>query len=189
MSRLGLTAVLALGLTSIAWAGIEFIGILVTSRETRFAVAETATGATDWVKQGEVFSGYTLRSYDPGGDVLTLVRDNVELRLTLKNDAKVTAARFELTGEIKFGSAEKIEVQRATLLFDQENVFPLKDGATYRITPTRRADNTINYRITIQRLVAANKTETVAAPGVIALPGQPFSIQFSEDLGFSFTPR
>jgi hypothetical protein len=51
-------------------------------------------------------------------------------------DAKVQFARFELTGTITFGATDKIAIERATLLFDQENVFPLKDGITYRIKPS-----------------------------------------------------
>jgi hypothetical protein len=171
-------------------ADIEFVGILLTSRESRFALTDTVTGSSDWVAGGQKFSGFTIGVFDAKADTLVVTRDGAELVLHLKNDAKIKAARLELTGTITFGGGgEKIEVQRATLLYGEENVFPLKDGLTYRITPTRRSDGNINYGISIVRALSETKKETLAAPRVVALPGQPFSVQFGEDLGFSFTPR
>lgn len=169
-------------------ADIEFVGILVTSQSTRFALTDTSAGKTDWVGAGQKFAGYTIGAYDRKEDLLTLTRDGADLRLRLKNDARIQDARFELTGAITFGADEKIEVQRATLLFDQENIFPLRDGITYRITPTRDEDGNIRYTIAVERVVADNKKEKLSAPTIVALPGRPFKIQVGE-LGFAFTPR
>lgn len=171
-----------------ARAEIEFVGILVTPQLTRFALGDTSVAKTDWVTRGSLFSGYKVESFDAKTDTLTLSRDGTELRLRLKDDAKVKAARLELTGAISFGVDEKIEIERATLLFDQETVFPLKDGITYRITPTRRPDGNISYRIAVERTLAENKMERLSAPSVIAGPEKRFSVRIGE-LGFSFTPR
>ena len=179
----------------LAWCGIasargeiEFVGILVTAKNTVFALGDTTRGKTEWLGRGEYFSVYEIVSFEAKDDTLLLRRDGQDLRLRLKDDAKVKSARLELTGSITFGAQEKIEISRATLQFDQENVFPLQDGVTYRITPERRADGTILYRTSIERAIAANKTERVSAPAVTTLPGQPFSMRIG-DLGFSFTPR
>jgi hypothetical protein len=169
-------------------AEIEFVGILVTSQSTRFALTDTSIGKTDWVGAGQKFSGYTVGAYDRKEDVLTLTRDGADLRVRLKDDARIQAARFELTGSITFGADEKIEVERATLLFDQENVFPLRDGITYRITPTRDDSGNIRYAIAVERILADNKKERLSAPTITTLPGHPFKIQVGE-LGFAFLPR
>ena len=84
--------------------------------------------------------------------------------------------------------AEKLEVTRATLIFDQENIFPLKDGVVCRITPTRRPDGNILYRASFERTGADGRTEILAAPAVVVLPASPFKIQIG-DLGFGFTPK
>jgi hypothetical protein len=175
-------------MSAVLRADIEFVGILMTSQATRFALSDTALGKTDWVSSGQKFAGYTVGAYDRKEDVLTLTRDGAELRVKLKNDAKIQNSRFELTGAITFGADAKIEVERATLLFDEENVFPLKDGLTYRITPTREEDGNIRYAIAVERVLAENKKEKIAAPAIIVLPGHPFKIQVGE-LGFAFTPR
>ncbi len=189
--RLGFFAACAAAtlLSSPARADIEFVGVLVTSRGTWLALGDTTTGKTDWIARGEQFAGHTLKAYDAKADIVTLVRDGTEFQLHLKDDAKIKSARLELTGAITFGGSEQIEVQRATLLFDQENIFPLKDGVTYRITPTRLADGNVSYRVAVERAIAENKMETVAAPGVIARPGQTFAVRIAPDYGFRFSPR
>jgi hypothetical protein len=167
---------------------IEFVGIMATSRSSHYALGDTTTGKTDWVVPGATFAGHTVVSYDPKSETILLRRDATELRVRLKDDAKVKAARLELTGSIAFGATEKIEIERATLQFDQENVFPLHDGITYRITPTRLPDGTIQYRAEIERILGPNKTEKVSSPAVTTLPGQQFSMRI-DDFGFSFKPR
>ena len=169
-------------------ADIEFIGIISTREWTRFALGDTATGTTDWVKQGQAFNGFTVVSYEPKDETLLLRREAEELRVRLKDEAKVKSSRLELTGTIVLGAAEKLEIERATLLFDQENVFPLKDGITYRITPTRQPDGTILYRTSIERVLGPNKTERISSPAIMTLAGQPFSMRIG-DLEFSFKPR
>jgi hypothetical protein len=167
---------------------IEFIGILATSQSTRFALTNTVSGKTDWVQPGDLFSGYKVVSHDREKDTL-LLRDSAgELRIRLKDDAKIKSARLELTGSITFGAQEKIEVERATLLYDQENVFPLKEGLVYRITPRRLPDGNIRYTVAMERTLSETKKESVAAPNITTRPGQPFTLRI-DDLNFTFTPR
>jgi hypothetical protein len=171
-----------------ARAEIEFVGIMVTTNANHYALGDTSTGGTAWVRSGGSFAGYNVVSYDPKDETLLLRRDHTELRVRLKEDAKIKPARLELTGSISFGATGKIEIERVTLQFDQENVFPLQDGVTYRITPTRMPDGTIQYRAEIERVLAPNKTERLSSPAVTTLPGQQFSMRI-DDFGFSFKPR
>lgn len=137
---------------------------------------------------GGTFSGYNIAGYDRATDTLTLIRKGKESRVRLKDDAKVRNARLELTGHITFGADSKFEIERATLLFDQENVFPLTDGIVYRITPKRLEDGNIHYDIAVEHTLSENKTERIAAPSIVTLPHQPFRLQVGE-LGFAFTPK
>src|SRR5688500_16427655 len=78
-------------LTSAARAEIEFVGVLATSQTVRVALTDTSTGKTEWLATGDTFAGYKVRSYDASSDIVTLTSDVVELRLRLKNDAKIKA--------------------------------------------------------------------------------------------------
>ena len=169
-------------------AEIEFVGVVAMPHKTMFALSDTASARTGWIDIGQRFSGYTLKSYDAAADTITLVKDGTELRVRLKDDAKIKSARLELNGMITLGDGEKVEVTRATLLVDQENVFPLKDGTTYRITPERRPDGNLVYRVTVERTLAPNKTERLSSPTIITRPGQPFALRMGE-VGFAFNPR
>ena len=182
--RLVAASLLAVG----ARAEIEFVGIMVTTKVSQYALSDTTTGSTAWIRPGGNFAGYTVVSYEQQAETLLLRRDGTDLRVRLKDDAKIKSARLELTGSISFGATDKIEIERATLQFDQENVFPLQDGVTYRITPKRMPDGTIQYRAAIERVLAPNKTERLSSPAVTALPGQQFSMRI-DDFGFSFKPR
>jgi hypothetical protein len=186
--RIGVAVIFAALALSVSRADIEFVGILATSHSSHFALGDTVTGKTEWVVPGGSFGGYTVVSHERKDDTILLRRDGTELRVRLKDDAKVKPSRMELTGSIAFGGDTKIEIERATLLFDQENVFPLPGGITYRITPTRRTDGTILYRAGIERVLAENKTERISSPSIVTLPGQQFSMRI-DDLGFSFKPR
>jgi hypothetical protein len=188
---LGFVGLVAASLLAVgARAEIEFVGIMVTTKasQSQYALGDTTTGSTAWIRPGGSFAGYTVVSYEPQAETLLLRRDSTELRVRLKDDAKIKSARLELTGSISFGATDKIEIERATLQFDQENVFPLQDGVTYRITPTRMPDGTIQYRAAIERVLAPNKTERLSSPAVTALPGQQFSMRI-DAFGFSFKPR
>jgi hypothetical protein len=173
---------------AVARAEIEFIGILSMPPKKLFALTDTATDKTAWVSLGEAFGEHKLTAYDAPTDTVTLNKPGVEMRIHLKDDAKIKSARMEITGTITLGGEEPVEVERATLFFDQENVFPLKDGVTYRITPKRLEDGILEYSIAIEQTVAPNKTEKLSAPRIRVLPGHPFSLRVGE-AGFAFTPR
>ena len=191
MNRFLLLLLALAALVSAGRAEIEFAGILAMPGKTLFALTDTTTARSDWVALKGAFAGFIITSYDQPTDTLTLTRDGASLRVRLKDDAKVKSARFELTGAISFWAGEKVEIERVTLLFDQENVFPLKDGIIYRITPTRLPDGTHRYNISIEKKSVVNgidRVSRVSAPSVIVLPHQTFRLGVGE-IGFSFTPK
>lgn len=174
-------------LAGTARAEPEFTGILATSGGTLFALRDPAIPRADWVALHGQFAGWLVAAYDRATDTLTLTRGGESRRLRLKDGAPVQPSRLELSGEISFGSGEKLGVERATLVFDQENAFPLKDGVVFRITPARRPDGNLQYRILIEQTGPGNRIERISAPSVITRPGARFSLRVGEH-EISFKP-
>jgi hypothetical protein len=171
-----------------ARADVEFVGVLITPQKSLFALSDTTSGRTDWLTVGKSFAGYEVTSFDPASDTLVLRAAGAEKRVRLKDDAKIKSARLEIVGTVTVGMGETTDVVRATLLFDQENTFPLQEGVTCRITPHRQPDGNILYRASFDRVLSDKSTARIAMPAIIALPGHPFSIKVG-DLGFAFSPR
>ena len=187
--RLLLSSLLLLSLAALARAEIEFTGVLSLGEKTLLALTDTTSEKTEWRAAGQTFAGHTIKHYDRAADVITLAApDGTERRLKLKPDAKIKSAPLELAGTIALGSGEKIEVTRATLAFDCETVFPLKDGVLYRVTPRQRPDGTILFETAIERTLASNTSEKISFPRVLTLPGQEFRMTVG-DYSLAFTPR
>lgn len=187
MTRTLLLLITVLATGAAARAEIEFAGLLAMPGKTLFALTDTATARTEWVALQGHFGDYVLTGFEASTDTLVLARGAATISLTLKA-AQVKSSRLELTGTISFGAGEKISIERATLLFGQDNVFPLKDGLTYRIKPTVRPDGTHRYDIAIEQRDASGRVDRMSAPAIIARPAQPFSLQVG-DYGFTFAPR
>ena len=173
---------------AVARAEIEFIGVLITPSRPMFALSDDAANPASWRALGQDFGGYTLKEFDAKADTLVLTKNGATLRVHLKDDAKVKSARMEIAGALKMGGKEQIEITRATLVFDQESVFPLPDGVVFRIKPRRLPDGNIRYDAVFERTSPDGKMERVSSPSVVALPDGPFSIQIG-DFGFSFAPK
>lgn len=182
-------------------AEVEFTGILSTKEKTLFYLVDRSAGTNSgWVGLQQDFAGYKLSDYDAKGDRLILTRDGSKKEVRL-NDGKVTPASVEISGEVTLGAGETEEVTRATMIFDQENIFPMKNGVLVRITPTRMPDGNIRYDMFFDRPDPAGKLQRLSAPSVISLPGSPFGIRIGEEkksgdapsrfdgVGFSFKPK
>jgi hypothetical protein len=188
--------VLLLGLfNSAAHAEVEFAGILATSEKTLFHLVDKSTGVSSgWVGLRQEFAGYTVSSYDAKTDLLTLIKDGVKRDIRLR-DSKVQAGSFDVTGTVTLDAGEKLEVERATLNFDQENNFPLKNGVVVHLTPKRLPDGNILFQAVYDRPTTDGKIEHLAAPTVIVLPNSGFSVTIAskenprDSLGFSFKPK
>ena len=172
-------------------AELEFTGILVTSQKTSFALTDTDTGKTIWSSVGQEIDGYQISGYDRSADVLMLTKDGTSRRLPLKNSGKVKNERLELSGEFKTAAGDKTEVQRVTLTFGQETVFPLANGMMCHITP-RNPPRKDAHDGNISFLVQFDKPGDdgwITRTAVIARPGQPFSMNVEGRVAFSFTPK
>lgn len=196
----GTAAVVALVLglfNSPARAEVEFAGILATSEKTLFyLVDKSAESASGWVALRQEFAGYTVSSYDAKTDLLTLTKAGVKREIRLR-DSKVQEGEssFDVSGTVMLDAGEKLEVERATLILDQENNFPLKNGVVVHITPRRLPDGNLLFAAIYDRPSADGKMEHLAAPTVITLPNSAFSVMITskenprDNLGFSFKPR
>lgn len=182
-------------------AEVEFTGILSTKEKTLFYLVDRSAGNTSgWVALQQNFAGYKLSDYDAKSDRLTLTREGEKKEVRL-NDGKVKPASVEISGEVTLGAGETVEVTRATMIFDQENVFPMKNGILVRITPTRLPDGNIRYDMFFDHPGPAGKLQRLSAPSVISLPGYAFGIQIGgekkpgdttsrfDGVGFSFKPK
>ena len=187
-SRPSLLLALALTAATLARAEIEFSGVLLTSARSMFALSDDVDKPVTWRALGQEFAGYKLIEFDAKADTLVLAKDGATLRIHLKDDAKVKNARVEIAGALTLGDGPKLEINRATLVFDRENVFQLTDGFVVRITPTRRPDGNILYRASFERPGPSGKPESVSMPTVITLPEGSFKVQVG-DVGFGFTPK
>ena len=179
--------VLALLAATEARAEVEFVGVLVTSERAMFALSEGPDQPIAWRRLGQDFAGYEVSAFDAKADTLVLTKANAPLRLHLKADAKIKDTSTEISGALTLGPAI-LEINRATLVFDRENIFPLTDGIVCHITPTRRPDGNLLYRASFERPGADGKTEIIALPSVITLPTGSFNVQVG-DIGFGFTPK
>lgn len=64
--------------------GIEFIGVMAAGKDVRVALTNKDGGATQWVRVGSSFAGYSVSNYDAVGDALVLTKDGRQFRLPLK---------------------------------------------------------------------------------------------------------
>lgn len=187
LRRAPLLAAAVLAATLTARAEIEFVGVLITSARASFALSDEPGQPAAWRTLGQDFAGYTLREFDAQADTLVLTKNGAPLRVHLKGDAKIKNARLELSGTITIGASEKFEVLRATIAFDQENAFPLKDGVTWFLTPQRRPDGNIFYRLAIERPSSSGKPEKMDLSLANSSPGKPFKMG-DGNFQFIFTP-
>ena len=188
-------SLLLVGLTpSLLRAEVEFNGLMALKDGTLFTLVDRTAGTrSGWISLQQEFAGYKLTAYDPKGDVLTLTRDGAKTELRL-NVSKVQPARLELHGAVGTTAGATTEIQRATLVFDEDNSFPLKNGGVLHLTPHQRPDGTLQWQARFERPRADGSLETAGVISVITLPDQAASIRVGEsnnpadNLGFSFTP-
>ena len=178
-----------------ASAAIEFAGILVTSEKTLFRLKDEAAGAAAaWVQVGQTFAGHEILRFDAQQDALTLLKAGATSAVRLKDSKVQPDASIVIGGVVSFGGGEKLEVSRATLVFDQENSFPLRAGLICLITPTRLPDGNIRYLLAFERPDADGNPERLSALTIIQRPGDPISLQLTSEknpadqLGLTLVP-
>lgn len=178
----------ALVLAALTRADLEFTGILVTSQNAIFAVRDTTTAKTEWRAIGERFAGHTLVRFDREKDSLVLSKEGAELVLRLKDDARIKSAQLELRGTLTLGLGRKLEVTRASLRYDEKNIFPLGDGILCEITPKRLPDGNLLFEMAVDRSFPPDIVKRISSPKVVVLPDRPFELRVGE-LVFAFAPQ
>ncbi len=167
-------------------ADIEFSGFFITSKEALFSLTDTETQqSSGWLKIGQSFGGYAVVSFDREQDSLIL-RQGEHLRTIRLRTSKVKDGRATISGSLKFMN-EQVQGVHASLFFGEESSFPLSNGMIFRLKPERHSDGNIRYHAKFIAIDQNGTEKTLAAPSVVALPGQPFGIQVG-DFGYSFTP-
>jgi len=187
LTRLSFGVVLFCAVRSLAFSAIEFTGVFATAEKERYFLTDPVAGGARWVQVGGVFGGYSLSGYDAKTEEIILLKDNVSTRVRLKAST-IKQEHISVSGEIKVGRNQSIAVRLATLVFGQESSFPINDGQTLRLKVERRPDGNVLYRAAVDQLGADGKTETLAAPSIVARPGTEFALVVG-DFSFSFKPQ
>lgn len=167
-------------------AEIEFSGFFITSQRALFSISDTSDQrSSGWLKIGDSFRGYTLVSFDAKREVVSVRRVDELLEIPLRA-SKVKDGNASVSGTIMFLN-QQVEGVRATLFLGDEMVFPIGTGLTFRIMPELLSDGNILYRAKFVKADDQGVEETLSAPSVVALRGQPVGIQIGK-FGFSFSP-
>ena len=165
---------------------MEFSGFFFTSNEALFSITDTeGKRSPGWLKVGQSFEGYTVVSFDREHEVISLKQGDRTLKVPLRT-SKVKNGKATIQGTITLLN-EQVEGVQASLFLGEEAVFPLKDGVTLRITAKPLPDGSILYRSRFDVREKDGTEKKISAPGMVALPGQSFSMQ-SGDYGYSFKP-
>jgi hypothetical protein len=184
--RYSFLALLLLGVAAAARAELEFAGYFITAQEARFTLTDRDLNrSSGWLKLGQSFAGHTLVAFDRSRHSLTVRRGDETTILALRA-AKVQEGRTPVSGSMRIFD-EHIEGVQTVLFLDELNVFPVKDGISLRIVPTRRPDGTIHYRSSFELQHADGSSELLTTPDIVARPGTRFSVRVGE-VGFDFTP-
>lgn len=111
-----LTAVCLAALTATAALAADalptFNATLTVGKESRFVLLGPDGKASSWLKLGDTFDGYTLKSYDPKNAALDLEKDGQTAHVTLAADAAVAA------GAAGTASSHQGTLQDATAVLD-----------------------------------------------------------------------
>jgi hypothetical protein len=168
-------------------AEMQFSGFFLTTDESLFTLSDKDSGeSSGWLKVGESFHSYTIRSFDRGHEVITVEKDGQSLRLSLR-ESKVKDGKMTINGTITLLPGQRVQSVRASLFLGEEEVFPLKEGVFLHLTAERRPDGTILYQPRLVTRDEDGKESSESWPYILTPPGGEFAIRIG-DLGFSFKP-
>lgn len=176
-----------LAFTSIARAGMDFTGVFVTSRGSKFALVDTAAGRSSWLSIGDRFDGYEVIEYNAPEQVLTLKKADEIVRLKLLK-SQVKEGYFPLSGKITVGSGEATMVSDATFIVGVENTFPIEKGLILRLKAERITGGNLKYSSSLERTLPNGEKQWIQAPAMVGRPNQPVILQV-EDYHFEFNPK
>jgi len=168
-------------------AELQFTGYFLTTNESLFTLSDKGSGeSSGWLRVGESFHSYTIKSFDREHEVITVEKDGRPFRLNLR-ESKVKDGKMTIDGTITLWPGQRVQSVHASLFLGEEEVFPLKEGESLHLTAERRPDGDILYH---PRLVTQDKDGKESSdlwPDIITPQGGEFSIRVG-NLGFSFKP-
>jgi hypothetical protein len=165
----------------------QFSGFFLTTNESLFTLSDKDSGeSSGWLKIGESFHSYTIKSFDREHEVITVEKDGQPLRLNLR-ESKVKDGKMTINGTITLWPDQRVQSVHASLFLGEEEVFPLKEGVSLHLTAERRPDGNILYHPRLVTQDKDGKESSDSWPFIVTTPGGGFSIRIG-DLGFSFKP-
>ena len=181
-------ALILLGFIAASLRGeVEFSGFYLTSNEALFILSEKDNGVSSrWLKIGDTFDSYTIRSFDRKHEVIALEKNGQLSHLHLR-ESKVANGKMTIDGTITWWRNQASQSVHASLFLDEEAVFPVKSGVNLHITPKRQPDGSILYETRLVTLDNGGREISDPWPDVVTLFGGEFSIRIGE-FGFSFKP-
>lgn len=165
----------------------ELSGIYIEGDKALFVLMDPGTGnSSRWLALGQDFEGYALKEFQSAADTVILAKAGAKYAVKLRA-AKVKYAATALTGTIELGAGRSTRLQRATLVFGEESIFPVAGDLILAVRPELLNDGNIAYHSRFEKTGADGRKQVLDSPAVVAPPGVAFSLHIG-DLGFSLKP-
>ncbi len=170
-----------------ARAEVQFSGYFITPEGRLFILSDPDRNQNSpWMRVGDSFEGFTLRSFDQPHEFVTVESNGVRRNLPLRA-SKVKSDRIAVRGTMRFGKEGPVEGVEAAFALGQEAEFAVRPGSVLRLIVRRLPDGNLRYVSRYVSTDAAGQEHVETLPWVIAAPGDSFSLAIN-DLEFSFTP-
>jgi hypothetical protein len=168
-------------------AELQFSGFFITANESLFTLSDKdGAEMSGWLKIGESFHSYTIKSFDREHEVITVEKGGQTFRLGLR-ESKVKDGKMTIDGTITLWPGKREQSVHASLFLGEEEVLPLKEGVYLHLTAERLLDGNMLYHPRIVMQDKDGRESSDSWPNVVTPPGGEFSIRVG-DLGFSFKP-
>lgn len=144
-------SVVSAGRADIAWKGIISEGA-----KSQFALTDTATGASKWVRVGGAFETYSVSHYDDQKQVLTLTRGSSTVQLSMSSS--------QYTPPPTAPTAESTEDLRTMNDFRLAQTLADRGDVTLQALLSERRDLSLNLGDVSRTLAAAERKIRANAP-------------------------
>jgi hypothetical protein len=181
-------ALLGSVLTSTLHAALEFCGYTIIGGVASCSLEDTTDrSSSPWITIGKSFHGYKIAGFDAAKETLAVENpEGATIQLPLRS-SKIKEAPVRISGTIKFGARDSVEVTKATLVMGEETTFTLNNGVTLRIKPSPFPNNAVRYDAVFEAPQPDGTRKVLSSPSIVAQQGKSFGIEIG-DLGFAFGP-
>ena len=188
MKKLLLFCVAALSAVSAFAADVvpTFNATLTVGKESRFVLLGSDGKASSWLKLGDSFEGYTIKSYDPKASALELERDGKVTRVTIAADAAVASGAGAAAGGAQATIAD------ATAVLDSMHFEEMLDrtfagvkkqqlAMLNRMIPADKMGADREDRMALQKKVMDEMMSALTGPGLKEDMAKVYSQTFTKD--------